>query len=214
MWENVSNTLKEQGHTVLVPDVMANAQENNPMEQAAAKLAADIEAEPGDEKVVLAGHSMGAIIAALAAPHIKTLEKVVFIDGSLPKPGTALWDCFPSPQQEWLLANTSPKGKIAPPPTEGFGIDSGSELGSWLGSRLTPHDIAWFKAKVPAKQDLTGIPGSFVHCTNHPSPITSESAERAKEWGMSVHPLAADHLPMLTHSHELSQLLGKIIATP
>lgn len=205
IWEGTATLLRKAGYDVLVPDILTHAQRDAPFDTAAAILGDML----GDASVTLVGHSMGALTAATAAPHLPGLSQVVFVDGSLVAAGTSLWDAFPAPQQEWLSGNTT-DGKIAPPPPEAFGIDSQGAQGKWLARHLAPHDMAWFKT--PVSHDLTGIPGAFVHCTNHPSPITQDSATRAEGWGMRRHPLAADHLPMVTHEAELAQMLTNLIS--
>lgn len=200
IWEPVAEKLKAQGVEVLVPDILRQASGDAPFAAAADHLVALL----GEQDVTVVGHSMGALCAAEVAPRLLGLKRVIFVDGSLCAPGTSLWDMFAAPQQDWLSSRTK-DGKIAPVPAEAFGIDSATDQGKWLTANLCAHDLAWFKATV--SHDLSGIKGMYIHCTNHPSPITQASAERARAWGMELCELAADHLPMLTHKNQLAEML-------
>ena len=87
-WDRLIPELERRGHRAVAVDLPCDDPAATTMDNA--KLVADALADAGDD-VVVVGHSLGGIIAAVV-PLLRPVRKVVFLAALIPRPGCSLGD--------------------------------------------------------------------------------------------------------------------------
>ena len=100
-WDRLIPELELRGHRAVAVDLPCDDPAATTMENAklvATALAdadADADAGAGDEDVVVVGHSLGGITAAVM-PLLRPVRRVVFLTALMPRPGRSLGDVMSS----------------------------------------------------------------------------------------------------------------------
>jgi pimeloyl-ACP methyl ester carboxylesterase len=131
------------------------------------------------ERVVVAGHSYGGLVAPLVADRLRgRVHAVVVIDGLVPDPGDSGFDLRPHTA---AARRASAVGGRFPPPVPAV-----------RGHPLSPMPLAAFDT--PVAFAGLDVPHRFVHCTRSDM---GEQADRARARGWEVVEADAEHtLPL------------------
>lgn len=86
-WRGVADLLEEKGHRVVAPDLPCEDPEAGIAEYS--KVAADAVGPHYEAPLVVVGHSLGALTAAMVASQLDT-HRLVFVSGIIGKPGKSL----------------------------------------------------------------------------------------------------------------------------
>ena len=94
-WEPLIPELERRGHRALAVDLPCDDPAATTMDNATLVADALADAAPDDEDVVVVGHSLGGITAAVM-PLLRPVRRVVFLTALMPRPGRSLGDVMSS----------------------------------------------------------------------------------------------------------------------
>jgi pimeloyl-ACP methyl ester carboxylesterase len=184
-WGEVPERLRAAGHEVVVPDLPLHAGVT-PMEHASL-LAGAVGA--GDDRVVVAGHSYGGVVALPAAEMLgQRAAGVVVVDGIVCDDGESAHDA----RGEKAAARRAEASR------RGDGMWTPGERGpgdpDWF-DRLEPMPLSAMESPISLTGAVDRLPRTFVLCERWGM---GEQAERALERGWRVVEVDASHaFPLL-----------------
>jgi pimeloyl-ACP methyl ester carboxylesterase len=107
-WHNVVSRLRQQGHTVLAPDLPSHGENLTPLScvtlEAYVRCLSDLlDARPPEEQIILVGHGFaGMVIAQVAEERAERIGCLVYLSALLPRDGdTALHLTERDPYARW-----------------------------------------------------------------------------------------------------------------
>lgn len=163
-------------------------------------------------EAVLVGHSYGGVaITGVAQAVPERVSRLIYFDAYLPEPGESRWDLLPEEIVAAERAHADAEGGTGPKPPTHLFVPDDEKLAAWMEQRLSPrHPVGSYSQRLPTEATaLRSIPGAFIECTVGPSRFgTSIARARAKGW--PVRQIAARHFAMLTHPHEVADLLSDL----
>ena len=169
----------------------------------------------GLEDVVLVGHAYaGMVITGVAEVCPERIAHMVYVNGVIPADGESMVDQLVPVRGEefasWVRGHIETGDGFLPPPASAeevgrrWGITDPDDL-AWVGANVTPQPAAAMASPVRmGNPQAKAIPKSFVG--GGESGFDSV-AERAKQAGWGVYPVDSGHDPMITHAHELAEIL-------
>lgn len=193
-WQQVAPLLTARGRQVEVVDLPGSdgARGVTLVDQVAA-LRAVVE---GYERVVLVGHSFGAVVARqVAAAAAARVEELILVDGWVVEAGESFLEVMPPAMQarcEQSVVGVGGGRLIPAPPPAAFGVTD-EPTQRWLESRLTPQPWATFADPVPLDGAASAVPGRAVVCV----PSTLPFASMAHRLGYPVTTIGSGHDVML-----------------
>ena len=170
------------------------------------------------EDVVLVGHAYaGMVITGVAEVCPERISHMVYVNGVMPADGESMADqLIPIRGEEfaaWVRDQIeNGKGFLPAPASEEevgrrWGITDPADL-AWVGANVTPQPAASIATQVHmGNPQAVRIPKNFVG--GGESGFDSV-AERARQAGWGVYPVASGHDTMITHAEELTQILLNI----
>ena len=164
-------------------------------------------------KVVLVGHSYGGmVITGVAAKEPQRLAQLVYLDAYLPLEGEnniALW---PADQKQKYYTDLALDIRFRQPIASSMLGITDPNLSEWVQERLTPHPYSTYEDPPPSgTPQSSSIPRTYIHCTlGSLSSWMEPFAARARKLKWNVHTMAVGHEVMITHPHELAEILLRI----
>ena len=172
-WDRVAQRLRDDGHIVATPDVVAAdavaARSALTLDDLIGAIAAAVErvsAESG-EPVTLAGHSLGGFLARVAAEVCADrLAELVYDDAPVPEDGDRAYG-FPGRDPEPPVV---PADAWADPPPVVEGEHLSDENAAWINDRLRPEPIAPSAERVRlASGAAAALPARYLFFTATPA---------------------------------------------
>lgn len=164
------------------------------------------------EGIVLVGHSFGGMAISGVADRIpERIRRIIYIDAVVPQPGqSALGMLTEDVAKQRLQQAQQLDGGISfpAPPAASFGITAPADI-AWVERRLTPHPVKTYTDAIHLERPAaTGLPRTYIHCTDPPYPFAIPIAERIRaEAGWRYRELATGHDAMITAPADLTALL-------
>ncbi|MDA0264154.1 MAG: alpha/beta fold hydrolase [Chloroflexi bacterium] len=170
------------------------------------------------EDVVLVGHAYaGMVITGVAEVCPERISHMVYVNGVIPSDGESMADqLIPVRGEEfaaWVRDQIKNGDGFLPAPASveevgrRWGITDPDDL-AWVGVNVTPQPAAAMASPVRmGNPKALAIPKNFVG--GGESGFDSV-AERARQAGWGVYPVASGHDTMVTHAQELADILVKI----
>lgn len=167
--------------------------------------------------VVLVGHSYAGMVITGVADRLEaqspgTLSRLVYLDASVPDPGTA-WSTPHSPEtrQARTEAAAASGGLSFPPPDASvFGLDGADR--DWVNRRQTLQPFALYHQ--PLHFDaarVARLPRTFIDCTSPALPTIAPARVKVRqEPGWQVLEMTTGHDPMVSAPSELARLLLQV----
>jgi pimeloyl-ACP methyl ester carboxylesterase len=155
--------------------------------------------------VVLVGHSYaGLIIAGVAARVGVRVRTLVYLDAVVPRHGQRLLDFLPT-SEDAITGSADHRGLIPAVDPQVAGLAGEDAV---RAERLfTPVPLGTFTQRLDAPGDPAWArPSHYILCRRFPFGAPIAEALRGTH-GWTVSELDAGHLPMITNSGELTQLL-------
>lgn len=201
-WTALAPVLREQGHSVTLPDLTPVMRGSGPFYP---KLAATAAVEAGDA-VLIAHSGAGALVPAIAEQC--NLRGAIFLDALLPHPGKS-WFETASPQLAVRLRGLAEDGEL--PPWHRWWPKGAME-------RLLPDEaqrdaftrelatlpLAYFEERAPAA--TLAIPGAYLQLSDG----YKAEADQAAADGWPVVRLALHHLAMLTQQDAVARAIMEL----
>ena len=169
----------------------------------------------GLEDVVLVGHAYaGMVITGVAEVCPERIAHMVYVNGVIPADGESMVDQLVPVRGEefasWVRGHIETGDGFLPPPAfaeevgRRWGITDPDDL-AWVGANVTPQPAAAMASPVRmGNPQAKAIPKSFVGGGESGFDTV---AERARSAGWGVYPVDSGHDTMITHAHELAEIL-------
>jgi pimeloyl-ACP methyl ester carboxylesterase len=162
------------------------------------------------QRAVLVGHSYAGMVITGVADQLKEqfrLERLIYLDAIVPKPGEC-WSSTQSPvTQEERRSAIAQYGMLPPPSPAIFGLQNADA--DWVARRQTPHpgsvydDPLHFDARRVDQYECR-----FIDCTSPALATIATSRARAREMpGWNVTKIATGHDPMISAPEALLDAL-------
>ena len=220
VWEDVVPRLREQGHTVLAPDLPAHGADETPVgEISLGSYAESIcqRLDALDGPAILVGHSSGGIAITQAAEHRpEEIEALVYVAAYLPQNGQSLLELVESDpkvsgdgvivrEEEGLLEFPE---KLA---REAWGTDVADEVWDRHWARTRPEPLAPLVTPVLTTEKNFGrVPRVYV-ATLRDRGVSPELQRRMlSALPCRVVSIDTGHMPMLSASGQLTDLLTSL----
>jgi pimeloyl-ACP methyl ester carboxylesterase len=226
VWDPLAAELQARGHTVEAPDLPGGGQDPTDvadvtLDAYAARVCEVVSSSR--EPVVLAGHSMGGMAITQAAPRCADrIASMVYVAAFLPQEGQSLLALTQLPEgaSDQVQANLVVEGDppIATMPAEAsraaIYAHCSDELQAWAIASRTPQPVFPFTEPLRLDGfDFAGIPRAYVYCSQDraiPPPLQRRMIAAA---GCDpVFELDTDHVPQLSRTQELAELLHGLAA--
>lgn len=227
-WYKVIEQLEAAGHTAYAPTLSGMASKKNP---GGPEINVSIHVQDiinliesyALQDVILVGHSYsGLLITAVANRLPEHVTKLIYLDAFIPDNNQSLFDIIGEASEKGTrsgLVDANGKSKadgaqkvwLIPPGNarDYLGDDASDELESWLQERMVYKPVETFAERIQFDEaQVRAIPSYHIECTNFP--YLAWVADKARNFGWPVYPIAASHDAMLTMPHEVSQILMKI----
>jgi pimeloyl-ACP methyl ester carboxylesterase len=226
VWGPLAELLEQAGHTVEAPDLPGGGHDRTPVSEvtldAYARRICEVLAAR-TEPAVLAGHSMGGMAITQAAPRCPDLiASMVYVAAFLPQDGESLIGLTQLPEGEGdqVQANLVVSGDppVATMPAEASRAATyehcSDEMAAWAIASRTPQPVFPFTEPVALEGfDFAGIPRTYVFCGQDraiPPPLQRRMIAAA---GCDqVFELDTDHVPQLSRTAELAEILQRLAA--
>lgn len=217
-WQKVTPLLSAAGHRVYTPTLTGlgdRAHLSRPeidLEMHIQDVLAFLEMEDL-QNVVLVGHSYaGFVISAVAERARARLHSLVYLDAFIPEAGKRVVDyLLPVERRQAIIEAGRQSGYVNPIPLTALGVTDEGDL-AWANPRLVKQPFGTFDQPIQlAEPAASGLPRSFIACTNPPSGSFGQFAAQVKQdpsW--RYHELATGHQAMMTMPRELAKLLRQL----
>ena len=221
-WYKVVSLLRQQGHTVLAPDLPAHGRDQTPINSVSmgsyAQRVADVMRTVG-EPVILVGHSMGGfVISAAAEQQPESVAKLVYLAAFLLDDGQTFGDAasrdtgstvssglVPSPDGASLtIASNRLKdifyGDCSDADVALAELALGPESGAALGAQMRVTAQRWGR-----------IPRVYIECTKDRAvSIASQRAMVERLPCEKVITMETDHSPFFSAPEQLADCLASL----
>lgn len=221
IWGPLAKRLMVDGHTVVTPDLPGSGDDNTPpigvtLDSCAARVCEAL--QKSSEPSVLAGNSMGGLIATQAAArcpgHVAAL---VYVAAFAPQDGRSLLDLtrLPEGSEDQVQANIVIEGDppVATMPAAAsrdalYGCCA-EDVAAWAIARQRPQAVAPFATPVSIPPGaLSGIPRYYVRCLRDRAiPVALQRRMSAEVACAEVIELDTDHTPQLSATEQLADAL-------
>jgi len=227
-WDRLLYEIDDLGHQAIAMDLPGHGSRVRETSTIAGYRKAVVELlDPGD---ILVGHSMGAMVATLAADVFQDIAHMVYLAGPAPRNGSTMaaetaveyvgGSLELDESEQWLTKymRFTASGDAFYFDLEGatqcLYNDCSPELAAWAHARMTPQCLAVANEplSLPNFWDLN-IPKSYISCRRDRACPPRISSLHAQRLGCPTWELDTSHSPFLSKPRELAELLIKI-ATP
>lgn len=219
IWEPLAKQLRAAGHTVEAFDLPGAGDDTTPPEKVSLDSCAARLGEvlvTSAEPAIVAGNSMGGIIATQAAArHPQRVAALVYVTAFVPRDGQSLLDLahLPEGADDQVQANVIIEPPVATMPDAAsrdalYGSCTEADA-AWAISRHRPQPLAPFAAPVSIPPGaLDGISRHYVLCTKDRAIRVALQRRMIAENGItSVIDLDTDHTPHLSMTGALADAL-------
>jgi pimeloyl-ACP methyl ester carboxylesterase len=221
IWEPLMNGLNASGHSAEAFDLPGLGNDHTPVSgctlDACAGLLCEVLAARS-EPAIVAGHSMGGIIATQAAACCRErVAALVYVAAFMPKDGQSLLDLTKLPEgagdqvQANIVVEGDPPVAIMPAAASPHALYSccAEDVAAWAIARQRPQPVAPFATAVSIPPGaLDGINRYYVVCTRDRAlPLALQRRMIAENPCSDVVELDADHSPQLSMPDQLAKAL-------
>ncbi len=219
VWEPLIKELQQAGHTAEAFDLPGLGDDTTPPEQATLdacvqRLVDVLASKP--EPAIVAGNSMGGIIATQAAAMApRRVAALVYVTAFIPKDGQSLLDLthLPEGAGDQVQANVVIEPPVGTMPAAAskaalYG-ECRDDVAAWVIAKQRPQPLAPFgtPASIPAGA-LDGIPLFYVICKRDRAIPEALQRRMSREAGCKqVVELDTDHTPQLSMTKELAEAM-------
>lgn len=219
-WTELAQELRNQGHTVLTPDLPGAGEEATPLSEVTLASATERVLDSLrslDEPAVLVGHSMGGIVITQAAAQEPTrISRLIYLAAFRPIDGESLLDLTNLPEgagdgvQANITISESPAIAIFDrnKAREVFYHDVPSDVAERATERLAPQPLSLFATPVELL-DAELPPQEYIICSQDSAISPALQRLMAERNPAVVHELRASHSPFYSMPAEVLRLLTK-----
>ena len=218
-WDKIAPALRNDGHTVLTPDLPGHGDDTTRPEHISLQAYTDRVVELLDrqkEPVILVGHSMGGLVISQAAElRSDKIRTLVYVCAFLLRNGETLGEVAQRDANALVMPNllVSDDGISATLKPEvirqTFYTNCSEEDATRAQSKLVPQALAPFAAPLHiADHNFGRVPRAYVECTQDRAISIGIQREMCARVGCKeTFVLETDHSPFLSTPRELSSVL-------
>jgi pimeloyl-ACP methyl ester carboxylesterase len=213
-WERLLDPLRRRGHEFVTPELPSEDTEAG-LEEYADTIWQALD-EASAEDVVLVTHSLGGLVAPVAAAR-RPVTALVYLAALVPEPGLSF--------SEQLAASTEPVllfegGRMVDDQGRSHWPDADATARIMYGD-LSPEDARWAAGRLrpqaqksqtePSPAPPAGLRVESIICTGDRVVSPSWSRRVARErLGVEPTELPSGHFPMITHPEPLADALAQL----
>ncbi|MFI5697784.1 alpha/beta fold hydrolase [Kribbella sp. NPDC051586] len=220
-WDMVAEHLRGAGHAVYPVTLSGLAERHRPdadrvgQQQHVEDIVSVVE---GNElyDVVLVGHSYSGIPVGQAAGRIgDRLQRVVYVDSSVPADGLSFADGWPDDERAWLEEQLiEGDGTWLPAEAEHFvDQDLSEEAVSRLVSRSTPHPGLTLTQPARLTRPVRELPTTYIKCLMAGDAPSADVQEHLQSPQWELLEMPTGHWPMLSQPAALAQILDGVVVS-
>jgi len=222
-WREVTPMLESRGHRAVLVDLPGHGADETPLHEIRMQhyvdaVAATIDAL--DERPILAGHSMGGMIAAVAEARFDALEAVVFIAANIPASGSSMLSVVeqydPGFPASFVWAADRKTATITPEGAREFLYHLCPRLTiDQVLPLFTPEPVAPFEAPITTTTGRFGrLPRFYIETLQDRAvPLRLQRSIQAQVGFKRVFTLDSDHSPFFSLPAELAACLNAVAAS-
>lgn len=216
-WRDVATCLRSVGHeviTVTLTGLGERAHLLNPQ----LGLSTHVEDVAGLfhyrdlSAVTLVGHSYGGmVITAVAEKVPNRIQRLVYLDASVPRDGESNNDVIGSEMASQLRSSAISDGDGWRVPPALYVVErlSDESLRAWVGARLTPHPLRSFEDSARLRSpEAAALPRAFIRTTQ--SPLYDRLLDHARKAGWLCREIGGGHYAMFTQPATVASALNEL----
>jgi len=212
-WELLVPELEKRGHSAVAPDLpieddAAGAREN-------AKVVADA-IPPGENDVVVVGHSLGGLTGPLVA-QVRPVRRMVFLAAQVPALGMSNLEYLATEPEAVVFSGAENLAQGEMPAEDdqlvgweraraGFYHDVDEQVARHAWERFRRQSFTVMTERTPLEA-WPDVPSTYIVATEDRAVGTEWSRRRAKEIGADLIELAGSHSPFYARPAELADIL-------
>lgn len=208
VWRSLFPRLAGMGHMVCAPTLSGNTLTEH-INQVSELIRAHA---PGEEKIVLLGHSYGSLVVTGVAKRLapQKIQGLIYLDAPIPFDSNgepqSLLDILGYAATEFFMQNTK-EGLVNPFSPQAFGLDDSAHSEIIALHRSQALDCFTEKGPSWSPDDRPAFPITYIQCA--PNEFTDQQVVKAKalKWYIATIP-ESGHCPMITHPGPLLELLS------
>ena len=162
--------------------------------------------------VTLVGHSYGGTVITAAAERVADrIDRLVYLDASVPQDGESNDDVIGATMAAQLRASamSSGDGWLVPPADYVTARLTSEPMRTWVGQRLVPHPLRPFGERVClGSPSAAALPRAFIQTTR--SPLYDGLIARARRDGWHCREIGGGHYAMFTQPLAVAQALNEL----
>ncbi len=215
-WGKVASILRGRGHTVYTPTLTGLGERSHLISKSidldlfVTDLTNVIKFEDLND-IVLVGHSFGGVpISGVADVMRDRVRQLVYLDSVILENGQTVFDQLPKDvvATRTKAAQDSSGGlSVPPPPPSAIGVSDPAQA-QFVQRHLTPHPFSSFVSPLKlASKAGSGLPATYIVCTNPLYEPTGPSRTWAKAAGWKMIEIRSGHLAMVIAPDRVADLL-------
>ncbi len=218
-WSKVAPLLRQNGHTVVAPDLPGHGEDKTPVTEITLKRYTDYVVALLDHQpkpVVLVGHSMGGLVISEAAEkRPEKIESLVYVCAFLLRNGETLGGVAERESDALVMPNlVVSEDQVSARLKDGvikqtFYTNCSDEDATRSQSRLVSQALAPFMTPLQLSASRFGrVRRTYVECTRDRAiSINIQREMQANSPCETVHTIETDHSPFLSTPNDLATIL-------
>ena len=218
VWHKVQKVLEEKGHTVVAPDLPGHsATDNVPVKEVTLEryVSAVVDlVNRSDQKVILAGHSMGGIVVSLAAEWVREkIQQLFFVAALVPRPGDTITGLLnrdkKSRLKECFTVNKDEMHAVLVPDTIDEIVYNGCEYEDIMFAKkhLVPQPIALMTQVIDMDWEyFKKVWKTAIVCTKDRALHQDLQEIMYIRAGCGLDYLPSGHMPLFSHAEEIGSM--------
>jgi pimeloyl-ACP methyl ester carboxylesterase len=219
-WQKLADTLREESHNVLTPDLPGHGKNNLPFESINLTTYVDYLTDllnQLDKPAILVGHSMGGIvITALAEKMPHKISRLVYVSGFIPSNGCSLVDEVMKGKESGVSAATKINDAehaieftdINKAKTLFYNCCSEEDVQLALNTLQAQPLFPFIDKVYTSEKNFGSVPKTYIECLQDNAIDISDQRRMHSQTNCKVLVIDTDHSPFFSATNQLKKLIG------